>query len=131
MYLQVTSPHWSAFCCPGNDRINEIILSWSALQIQVYLYSSLGCSCPSSSDLPPGIFPAIFPSCWLLLARSPACSRTVCVLQCSRCAVGVTSIVIWQLHHPVDSFTPTKSLSVNYCRTQGGRKYCTDGTKDY
>lgn len=128
MYLQVTSPHWSAFCCPGNDRINEIILSPSALQILVCLYSSLGCSCPSPSDLPPGIFPATCPRCWLPLARSPACSRTVCVLRV--CCRGDIRCVL-AFAHPVDSFTPTKSLSVNCCRTQGGRKYCTERTKDY
>lgn len=75
--LQVISPHWSAFCFPGNDRINEIIISHisHAIQIVVYLYSALGFSCPSFSDLSQSILLAISPLHLLPLACSLALFR--------------------------------------------------------
>ena len=77
MNFQVTSPHWSAFCFPGNDRINEIIISHisHSIQIVVYLYSTLGFSCPSFSDLSQSILLAISPLHLLPLACSLALFR--------------------------------------------------------
>lgn len=102
----------------------------SAIQDVVYLYS-LGFSCPSSSvssEHPSRHFPIVLAPFGML--SSFVQIQLNCVLPCSRCGVGMTAVVFWQLHHPVDSFTPLKSLSVNYCWTQVGRKYCTDGTKN-
>ena len=123
LYPQVTSTHWSEF----SPQSMKSSFHLSALQILVYLHSSFSLSCPCPLDIfhVASFQPLSHPAC------SPArsCQTWMCH-SVSRCGIGITSIVFWQLHYPVDLPTLPKSFSVTCCGTPVGRTYCSDGTKD-
>lgn len=105
----------------------------SGLQILLYLYSFLGFSFPSPSNIArvASFQPFSHPACSIWHAVQLVHVQLKCVTPYSRCGTGITSIEFLQSRHPIGSSTPLESVSMNYLRTLVGKQCCTDGTKDY